>query len=310
LPVSARGYAYGRTRFPDRNLVCIGHSSGAHISALALLGIHDASSLKSAENVPLCDVFIAQAGVYDIAAHFLYESARGVALVSPLLPASCLNGVPDPAAMDNLSPLWHVQQTDFSIDSGGKMKLCLQGLDLEGAASASFLSSALLQPASRATKSTKSANAKSDCRAPLSSEDGDPLGYLYPVHFPVTYIQAAVADSVVPTTGALHFYSSLAACGGDATLLLYEGEMSHGDFVTDWLTTSGMPSRELRRQMLDIDSADAEGRARVDRHVFGEEACTVERLGDAEFRLGPAAHARDCVRILNACCTNGKSNGN
>lgn len=44
---------YARKTFPEQKLVCVGHSSGAHVSALAFLG-------NSPGEPPLADVFFAQ----------------------------------------------------------------------------------------------------------------------------------------------------------------------------------------------------------------------------------------------------------
>ena len=71
-------------------VVVVGHSSGAHISALQLFGM------------PGCrvDGFIGVAGVYDIGEHWLFEKSRGVHEISPMRPACC--------------GLWRDGQLDFS----------------------------------------------------------------------------------------------------------------------------------------------------------------------------------------------------
>jgi acetyl esterase/lipase len=291
----ADALSYARTRFKGRNVICMAHSSGAHVATLALLGIHDARLQGRGNCLPLCDVFIAQAGVYDLASHYLYESSRGVALVSPLLPAACGDGLPDPVAFDTLSPLWHVTREDICLKTN--VDLCQHGLQLEGASSAHFLESALRSTVDSGVLPT-------DCEGNMHTperrtKERTANDSPYPTYFPLTYIQAAVSDNVVPTTGALRFFAGLQKCGVDASLLLYEGEMGHGEFVTDWLCVNGRPARELRRAMLDVKPADRAGRQRVDRHVFGRDACTAERLDD-EFQFGPAAHARDVVRIVRA----------
>lgn len=65
----------------DPNLILIGHSSGANISALALL--------ESSEKGQVCaDAFIGVGGVYNIEHHYEYERGRGVHQVSPMAAAA------------------------------------------------------------------------------------------------------------------------------------------------------------------------------------------------------------------------------
>jgi acetyl esterase/lipase len=80
------------------SIVLSGHSSGANICALALLNNVDATPAEgnsgtgsnvirtTALNV---DTFISLAGVFDIGKHYLFESNRGVQLISPMCAAAC-----------------------------------------------------------------------------------------------------------------------------------------------------------------------------------------------------------------------------
>jgi acetyl esterase/lipase len=70
-----------RRRFPGAmdDVTLIGHSSGAHVSMMALLG-----GLS-------VDRFVGVSGVYDIPDHYRYEATRGVERISPLAPA-CSDG--------------------------------------------------------------------------------------------------------------------------------------------------------------------------------------------------------------------------
>jgi acetyl esterase/lipase len=66
-----------RGTLPLGRVVLCGHSSGANISALALL-------LAAHEGYCLADAFIGLSGVYDVGKHFEYERSRGVHLISPM----------------------------------------------------------------------------------------------------------------------------------------------------------------------------------------------------------------------------------
>lgn len=67
-------------RLPPRfRVVLAGHSSGANISALALL-----RSVEEGLDPPLADAFVGLAGVYDVEKHYLFEATRGLHEVSPM----------------------------------------------------------------------------------------------------------------------------------------------------------------------------------------------------------------------------------
>jgi acetyl esterase/lipase len=137
-----------------------------------------------------------------------------------------------------------------------------------------------------------------DKKCPPSTQmgNGDISSPTWSRGFPLTYVQAAVADLTVPVTGSIRFYHALRACGVQASLLLYEGEMGHADFVTDYMS-DGVVDREARRSFLDTHKADDVGRDRVTKHVFGDGACSIHTNGlDTP---GQAAHIRDVVRIIH-----------
>jgi acetyl esterase/lipase len=274
---------YARSRFHDRPILCIGHSSGAHICALALLDLHKAMSTDPPEL--LADVFIAQAGVYDIGAHFLHESSRGIALVSPMVHACCEGDEIDPVKMDFHSPLYHLGRRKVSGDqfAPGPFFPKLDGVALEGSLSGHHITSLL----SWDKKNDPSSTALGQGGIPTHSDSRA---------FPTTYVQAAVADLTVPATGSIRFYHALRASGVQASLLLYEGEMGHADFVTDYMS-DGVVDREGRCSFLDVHSAEVVGRDRVTKHVFGDGACSIHTNGlDTP---GQAAHIRDTVRIIH-----------
>lgn len=73
-------------RFPsDFSVVTlVGHSSGAHLCAMALL--QQQQQQKGGDRFKI-DRFVGIAGVYDIPAHYIFESGRGVERISPMAPA-------------------------------------------------------------------------------------------------------------------------------------------------------------------------------------------------------------------------------
>ncbi|CAM9171716.1 unnamed protein product [Chrysoparadoxa australica] len=66
----------------DGRVYLAGHSSGAHISALYLLG--RAAKPQRHRFDPKVSGFIGLSGVYDIRKHYIYESRRGVHEISPM----------------------------------------------------------------------------------------------------------------------------------------------------------------------------------------------------------------------------------
>eukprot|EP01041_Mallomonas_annulata_P011914 gene11914-24956_t len=76
--IDAMNYIRSLSRFnSNTRFILTGHSSGAHISALAIV-----SSAKAGRH--LVDGFIGLSGVYDIDKHYEWESDRGVQHVSPM----------------------------------------------------------------------------------------------------------------------------------------------------------------------------------------------------------------------------------
>jgi len=71
----------------NRKIILVGHSSGAHISALATASIASRAN-DSLSNSPLVHAFIGISGVYDIHEHYSWESSRGVHEISPMKAAA------------------------------------------------------------------------------------------------------------------------------------------------------------------------------------------------------------------------------
>lgn len=271
-----------RDEYPDRVVICLAHSSGAHISALALL-----DSRPHRAYVPLADVFIAQAGVFDLGKHFLYEASRGLAVASPLAPA--VDGVderPGAGALADMSPAAALERPDFLPQWQDIVHECLT---LEGDAAAVML----CESAERAL--------------PPPGEAARGREEMRPVYFPQVILQAATADLTVPTiaqTGA--FYSALVnAAQSPVRLLLYEGEMNHESFVTDWFTGGDVVDREARREYLDSE-VDAGHREDIAQKVYGSLSRTIDTVSPADILGGPSAQIRDICRIMSSitgdCC--------
>lgn len=70
---------YLKTNYQFSDWTLMGHSSGTHISLLALQDVAFATTI---------DRFVGLAGVYDILNHYKYEKTRGVERLSPLAPAN------------------------------------------------------------------------------------------------------------------------------------------------------------------------------------------------------------------------------
>jgi acetyl esterase/lipase len=264
---------YARRTFPQRKIACVAHSSGAHISSLAFLRT---APDCGESGQPLADVFVAQAGVYHVARHFLFEASRCLAFVSPMLPASGGGEEPDGHVFDSVSPLCKldgrcvlrsesmVQSTVASQLEGAVVARCMVEMTKRGVANASATSSEL--------------------KTQL---------------MPQVFVQAAVADLTVPTTSnSIPFYDKLTQSGlTNSHLLLYEGQMGHGDFIVDWLQGSKLVRREAQREFFDV-GAEMQQRRKIARHVYGASARTIDTVGAGDLELGPAAHIRDLCRIL------------
>ena len=68
---------------PNAKIIMGGHSSGANISALAIM-----KSVEECLQPPLVDCFVGFSGVYDIDRHYLFEATRGVHDISPMAAAA------------------------------------------------------------------------------------------------------------------------------------------------------------------------------------------------------------------------------
>ena len=103
----------------QRRFTVLGHSSGAHLLAMAMLtNRHHGNSTNGLGQHPP-DCFIGISGPYDITAHYAYEKYRGVAELSPMRDAM---GGPDGFASN--SPMMRIpDHNNASLESSASGRL-------------------------------------------------------------------------------------------------------------------------------------------------------------------------------------------
>lgn len=266
---------YARTTFRCKTLTLLAHSSGANVAALALL-----QNPAKSQHDPLVDVAILTAGPYHLMHHFLFESRRGVAEISPMLPAA--NADSDHTRFDACSPSVIAENLDVHLIEPS-LQAPPDALEGDMAASNIFLPEATMSDA----------RVSDDARI-----------------FPRTYILTSSCDTTVPIYSSLRFATALRQRGVAARLLVYDG-MAHADFVTDWFF--GAKPRDLS-DVLDIDQRDRKRRLDCINTLSGPDY--VKLSCDDEKGLGVTPYIRDVLRILStqepapnsdACTTTGYS---
>lgn len=228
-----------RRLFPNRPLALLAHSSGAHLAALALVRAPQPARGHS----PLADVLVATAAPFHLMHHFLFEARRGVAEVSPMLPAA--DAEEDPDQFLRNSPTHVLERAQCMLHE-------VPGLPprprvLEGQLPATNV---WLPPVK-------------------AGERG--------VSFPRTYVVTSSCDTVVPCHSSIRFAATLRECGLESELLVYDG-MEHVEFVTDWF---GGGERD-RSAVFDVDEADRERRRTYRTILHGKAMAEVAEVGEAE----------------------------
>lgn len=285
-------------------VVVLAHSSGAHVTSLALLNNRIDGSYTSHHSNGLADVVILSAPPMDLAHHFLFESRRGVAFVSPMLPAAHAEN--DASRFDEVSPtviLERMQGTMYDIGIETSRQVLIPSF-LEGDIAGSNIG----LPESDQSKSfltTGSTGSHSMQKSP----------------FPHTVILASSCDTTVPFYSALRFAAALRNKGVNARFLVYDG-VQHEEFVTDWFEKvtddkdrhddHGIETNERIRivdkneilsQTLDVSSKDSQTRKNVVNHVLN--SIENNRNGINLHRSLPqrltaaSAHVRDVIRIVD-----------
>lgn len=245
-----------RRAFPSQKLIVFAHSSGAHITSLALL-----KEAHSAQTCALADVAIFTAGPFHLMHHFLFESYRGVALVSPMLPAALADT--KCTLFNEFSPTVVAESLDVNLAEVRAPKPSA----LEGQ----------LAGRSIPLPDTKSVS------------NGSP--------FPKTYVMTSTCDTVVPIYSSIRFAAALRKLGLPSELLVYDF-VKHADFILDW--SKSTKSRDLS-DIFDTEKIDHERRLSCIASIGGKGIS--ELMNANEIALGPSAHVRDVLRIINAVST-------
>lgn len=224
---------YLRYHYPQQRIVVVAHSSGAHITTCALLH----AALEGEER--LADGVVLSSGVYDLERHFLYEARRGVAELSPMMPAC--GGDEDLHGFHQWSPRRMAHQV---IKNGGvrQESTTLESIgELEG----ELMGRAIDLPAV--------------CRG------GNIL-------FPNVMIMCGSCDRTVPMYGSVGMAADFRTMGVDAKLCVYD-LVDHVDFVLDWFGGRGVELSDVA----DIGEGEKERREGIRRMLGGTVAVDAER---------------------------------
>ncbi|KAI0563240.1 hypothetical protein FGB62_44g134 [Gracilaria domingensis] len=244
-----------RSSFPSRKVIVLAHSSGAHITSLALL-----KEAETPQPSLLADVVIFTAGPFHLMHHFLFESQRGVALASPMLPAAMAET--DHTKFDEWSP--------------------------------TVIAERFLEIRTLTDNSTYSVPVLEGQLPAKNIHLPDPTGGGLRIPFPKTFIMASTCDTVVPMYSSLRFATALRKTGLSCELLIYDF-VAHIDWVLDWSATA--KPRDLSG-VLDTGKPDYLRRKACVTHLGGKEIASLMKR--EEQASGPSAHVRDVLRIIKS----------
>lgn len=231
----------------------LAHSSGAHLVSMALLkGVAEGEG-------GLAEVVILSAGVYDLFEHFVYESQRGVAEVSPMLPAA---------------------GAEIDVDEFEKWSPSLMGAKLEGE----------FREWGEDMEDVAELEGDLGGRDIWLPEARDECEKRSEMLFPKVFLMASSCDKVVPMYGSVKFAAMLRGLGIKCRMLVYDF-VEHVDFVADWF--EGVEERDLS-DILDVGEEEGTRRESVLRKIGGEAQVQLRK----ERELGAAPHVRDVIRIL------------
>jgi acetyl esterase/lipase len=198
-------------------ITLVGHSSGAHLSMMAVLaraGIYSSSSTSSSsrqngsrsrdKRMPAKVVLMA--GVYDIEKHFQYEKGRGVHTLSAMTRA--MGGATN---FGKFSPAVLLLNGNGNVNGKQEKEATKgQGKVLDGEMLGSLLGSGFPGAIVKEGKSTD-------------------FGHT----IPPLYLMSGLADNVVPWIWSKEFSEILHARGLKARSLIYH-EATHMDFIACW----------------------------------------------------------------------------
>eukprot|EP00177_Eucheuma_denticulatum_P003867 GFKZ01007000.1.p1 GENE.GFKZ01007000.1~~GFKZ01007000.1.p1 ORF type:complete len:457 (+),score=58.78 GFKZ01007000.1:213-1583(+) len=253
------GMRAARGLFPGRRLVVMAHSSGAHVTAAALL--------KGAERGEggLADVVVFSGGVFDLGRHFLYEGRRGIAEMSPLLPAARADE--DVRWFEEWSTRKMVEALRGRVQEWGEDEWAGVG-ELEGDLAGREIWLPEVQ------RRGQSGNEKE-------------------VMLPKTFMMVSSGDVVVPVFHSIKFAGLLRSFGVDCRFLMYD-VVDHMDFVIDWYEGEGR--RDLS-DVADLGEEEEERRECVLRMLGGKSWVRLRREGK---EMNVASHVADVIRILKS----------
>lgn len=240
--------------FPHRRFVVLAHSSGAHLVAMALL-----KGAMEGEGA-LAEVAVLSAGVFDLFKHFMYESRRGVAEVSPMLPAAGADVNMD--EFGRWSPSLVGEKMEMEFREWGEGIKDIEQLEGDLAGKDIWL------PGVKDIRNKGNA-----------------------VLFPKMFLMASSCDKIVPMYGSVKFAAVLRGLGVRSRMLVYDF-VEHVDFVADWF--EGVRERDLS-DVLDMGNEEGERRESVFRRIQGESRVKLE---SKDGEMGAAPHVRDVMRIL------------
>lgn len=245
-------------------LVVMAHSSGAHITATAMLR-------AAKEGRPaLADVALLSAGPFHLGHHWLFESRRGVAVVSPMQPAAY--------ADDNMSNL--IQASPSTTTE--TLEIGLYETSSPTSWSASYKCPAFLEGDMAATNVPL---------PPVTHFDSSKAA-----PFPRTFLFASSTDTIVPIYSSIRFAAALRRAGLHARLLVYDG-VEHNAFVTHWFDDDAAAKTDLS-DVLDVSEEDEMQRVECVRMLHGTQAASL--VSPLERGRAKTAHIRDVLRILES----------
>lgn len=303
-----------RRRLPQQcKIVLQAHSSGAQVAGLALLHASVGCHKENQEEFHngLADVAIFSAAPMHLAHHFLFESKRGVALISPMLPAA--HAEEDPQMFDNVSPTVILECMEGTFDQQPKQNQIPFPSFLEG----DIAGSNVHLPSTNV------------CSTSTSDAMEEALEQRRRRVFPQTFVMTSSCDSTVPFYSVTRFAAALRIRGVDVRLLIYDG-VQHEEFVTDWFETvvahksdkvhvrrkrkfdEIIDKQEKIMQILDVSVEDQRTRTNVVNHLvkglfpksyFDGNVTNAAKLHgwlDRRNLTAEVSHVRDVIRIVES----------
>mmetsp|Transcript_10107 Transcript_10107/g.30884 ORF Transcript_10107/g.30884 Transcript_10107/m.30884 type:complete len:449 (+) Transcript_10107:92-1438(+) len=219
------------------------HSAGAQLAFLDIMQ-------RCRESMPTPHLFVGSCGVYNIKSHYEYEAWRGVSELSTMKPA--MGGAEH---FDRFSPTFALASEENNF------------------------------PAERKSIISKDENLRAQVeKLDLAGEKwarraGFPPHLPHNTTVPMCALLTSGKDSTVPWHSTAEFYHALKLRNIRTLMLLYD-DVSHSDFVSDWMRDC---DRDNRRQL------------------FVPESMSGLRNGDSEAGAGwqhLALHVRDVLKLI------------